>query len=75
LSLDVEGFCPVCRPKLKLLLQRLVDRLDAALKEIRQSEGQQLVPVGEFLAVVEGQLTGEQALIAEKIRQLEEASS
>jgi len=75
LSLDVEGFCPACRPKLKLLLQSLVDRLDAALKEIRQSEGQQLVPVGEFLAVVEGQLTGEQALIAEKIRQLEEASS
>jgi len=75
LSLDVEGFCPACRPKLKLLLQTIADRLTSALNEIRRSEGEQLVPVGEFLGVVEGQLEGEQALIAEKIRQLEEASS
>jgi len=40
--------------------------------EIRKSEGEQLVPLGGFLGVVEGQLTGEQKLIAEKIRELEE---
>jgi len=75
LSLDVEGFCPACRPKLKLLLQTIADRLNDALMEIRHSESEQLVPLGEFLGVVEGQLEGEQRLIAEKIRQLEKEGS
>jgi len=33
----VEDFCPACRPKLRLLLKRIADRLDAVLNEIRRS--------------------------------------
>lgn len=75
MSLDVEGFCKDCRPKLKLLLQTIADRLTSALNEVRRGEGEQLVPVGEFLGIVEGQLAGEQAAIAEKIRELEKEAS
>jgi len=37
----VEGFCPACRSKLRLLLKRIAGRLDALLIEIRRSEGEE----------------------------------
>jgi len=37
----IEGFCPACRAKLKLLLKRIADRLDAVLSEIRRGEGEE----------------------------------
>ena len=37
----IEGFCPKCRPKLRLLLKAIADRLNSVLNEIRRSEAEQ----------------------------------
>jgi len=38
MSLDVEGLCDEDRPKVKLLLQRIAERLTSLLNEIRELE-------------------------------------
>ena len=65
----IKDFCVEDRPKARAIYAYMKDLLKRIAGGKIQQE--QLVPLGEFFEAVEGQLTGEQAAIAEKIRELE----
>jgi len=69
----LKDFCAEDRPKARAIYAYVKDLLKRIAGGKIQEE--HLVPVGDFFEAVDAELTGEQAAIVEKIRELEGAST